>query len=286
MERVQIMAVNNLHSYLNPPVVETLLGLQFEPLPEFKNVHLGVFWATLGPEWAKVSDAPASPPELERFGEDQMLGPFGAMKFGMFQVFGAPPMRIRMESIDGDRAVQIQNGRIFFNWVKGKTGSYPQYDSLKPAFRELFDKFCQFVKDWKLGELVLNQWEVTYVNHLPKGTVWNSPADWSALFSPIAQLSPDSEFLELESFGGERHYIIPPNKGRLHVQLRHTRTDTGPTGTEVIILKLTARGPITPEENRSPTAFDSGLNLGHDVVRKSFERLTSEGARNHWKGHP
>ena len=51
-------------------------------------------------------------------------------------------------------------------------------DTLGLKFDALFEKFRTFVREMRLGDLRLNQWEVTYVNHLPKGTVWNSPADW------------------------------------------------------------------------------------------------------------
>jgi uncharacterized protein (TIGR04255 family) len=285
MELVRTMTESEAPTYKNPPVIETLLGLQFEILPGLKNAHLGAFWATLGPEWTKVSDMPASPPEFERFGDDQILGQLGAIRFSMVQLDGAPPMRVRAEKIDGDQMTQVQNGRIFFNWKKAGTAAYPHYAARKLAFCEIFEKFQQFVKGSGLGDLILNQWEITYVNHLPKGSVWNTPSDWSELFSPIAQLSPELGFVDLESFGGERHYIIPPKRGRLHVQLQHARTPKGKetNAQEVLILKLTARGPMTPEQGRDPFAFGGGLDLGHDVIRKSFEHLTSQAARDYWR---
>jgi len=46
---------HSLPDYVNPPVVETILGVQFERLPAFKNAHLGAFWKTLDTrEWADV----------------------------------------------------------------------------------------------------------------------------------------------------------------------------------------------------------------------------------------
>jgi hypothetical protein len=33
--------------YERPPVVETVLGVQFDPLPDLCNAHLGAFWGTL-----------------------------------------------------------------------------------------------------------------------------------------------------------------------------------------------------------------------------------------------
>jgi len=270
------------HAYANPPIVETALGLQFDILPKLKNAHLGAFWETLRSEWPKVSDAPALPQEFERFGDDQIWGPLGALKLSLLQD-QAVPMRVRAETADGDKMVQVQNGRIFYNWIKSKAGAYPHYFNRKPAFQTVWEAFNGFVKERDLGEPVLNQWEMTYLNHLPQGTVWNSPSDWSGLFTPIAQLSTDMGFVELESFGGERHYIIPPKRGRLHVQLQHGKTAIGPDGKELIILKLTARGPITVEDQQRVFDVDGPLDLGHDIIREGFERLTSDAARDYWR---
>ena len=59
-----------LADYENPPVVESVLGVQFERLRGFKNAHLGAFWTTLDKkEWPVVADAPPLPPQFERFTE-------------------------------------------------------------------------------------------------------------------------------------------------------------------------------------------------------------------------
>lgn len=57
-----------LPSYANPPVVETVLGVQFERLSGFKNGHLGAYWKSLPTgQWATVDDAPPLEPQFERF---------------------------------------------------------------------------------------------------------------------------------------------------------------------------------------------------------------------------
>ena len=54
--------------YVDPPVVETILGVQFDPLASWRNAHLGVFWKTLNTDdWPNVSDAPPLQPQFERF---------------------------------------------------------------------------------------------------------------------------------------------------------------------------------------------------------------------------
>lgn len=51
------MDEQNLPSFERPPVIETMLGVQFQPLPALRSAHLGAFWKTLGEEWPVVLDA-------------------------------------------------------------------------------------------------------------------------------------------------------------------------------------------------------------------------------------
>jgi uncharacterized protein (TIGR04255 family) len=53
--------------YKNPPVVETVLSVQFNPLPNFGAGQLGAYWNELGAEWPNVTEAPGVEPEYERF---------------------------------------------------------------------------------------------------------------------------------------------------------------------------------------------------------------------------
>lgn len=76
--------------YENPPVVETILGMQFDRLPALKNAYLGVFWKTLGQdEWPDVSDAPALEMQFERFTEAAQWPQVG-FQWGVMQEIPAP----------------------------------------------------------------------------------------------------------------------------------------------------------------------------------------------------
>ena len=55
-------------------------------------------------------------------------------------------------------------------------------------------------------------------------------------------------------------------------------TDKDPQ--EVLVLRLTARGPVV-----SPSDVEKGLNLGHRVIVESFDSLISQKARTYWKRH-
>lgn len=263
-----------LPDYANPPVVETILGVQFERLPGFKNAHLGAFWKTLDPlEWPTVSDAPPLPPVFERFTE-----PARWVKALQIQLSQIPASRLQIKNRPGDRMIQVQNERLHFNWLGDSGGNYPHYEAVREGFVEALARFTDFIAQANVGGFQPHQWEVTYLNHIPKGTVWNTPDDLS-FFLPLAKVPTLPGLVQGESFGGEWHFVIAPKRGRLHVECRHgLKTDADEQ--EMIVLTLTARGPIA--ESGDPAAILDGLDLGHDVIVRSFASLMSKPANDNW----
>lgn len=167
--------------------------------------------------------------------------------------------------------VQVQDSRFIYNWRKRKE-EYPTYKRLLPEFQEHLEHFEEFIKAAGLGQLKLNQWEVVYVNHIPRGDLWNSLREWPVVF-PGFYLPADSQ--EMESFNGAWQLILDDNLGRLHTEIRHSKTEED---IEVIRLQLTARGGITEEQS-----LDKGFELGHETIVNAFTRITSDTAHKHWK---
>jgi uncharacterized protein (TIGR04255 family) len=144
-----------LPDYEAPPVVETILGVQFEPLPGLKNAYLGGFWKTLDTaEWPTVSDAPPLPPQFERFTETFQWAP------GIeFQLIQNPPGRLQISNRDGDRMIQLQNGRLHLNWLGEPGRKYPRYEKVREDFVWALQRFSGFLAAEKLGDFRPNQWE-------------------------------------------------------------------------------------------------------------------------------
>ena len=212
------MSSVNLPKFENPPVIETVLGIQFDTLPNFTIAHLGAFWQRLGPDkWPHVNDAPSLDTQSERFGEENR----GRIASMMFKLSRSIEVRLQIRNNDKTRMIQVQNGRLHYNWL-GHTGDqYPNYEKVKPEFDRVWDDFQGFLSEYNLGNIHLNQWEVTYVNHIPQGTIWNDPQDWIDIFPLLTTLPTKTTEVKLESFGGEWHFEIEPNRGRLHVNISH-----------------------------------------------------------------
>ena len=261
--------------YDSPPVVETILGVQFERLPDFKNAHLGAFWKTLDTkEWSVVSDAPRLQPQFERFTESARWA--RGAQFSLSQDLSS---RLQVRNNDGNRMIQVQNDRIHFNWLGHAGGKYPRYEKVREGFVWALQRLIEFVAQEKLGDFRPNQWEVTYLNHIPKGTVWNTPDDWG-FFRPLGMTPTVEGLVQNESFSGTWHLVIPEQRGRLHVQWQHGMKSEADEQ-EMIVLTLTARGPVG-EDADAVKAILNGSDLGHETIVRSFATFMDKAANDYW----
>jgi len=261
-----------LPKFDRPPVVETVLGMQFAQLADYSAAHAGWFWKThLAPRFDTAKEASRLPDMFERFGDEMRW----AIPGGLLLRPGHEPDRVQIFSTSGDRMVQIQDSRFIYNWRK-RDGGYPSYDKLLPEFLAGMKDFEEFAKEAKLGALQRNQWEVTYVNQLLRGDLWQSPLDWPRII-PGFYSPPAFARLAFEGFNSEWHFVLVGNRGRLHVAAHHGRVSTD--GPEVLALTLTARGPVDSEKGND---LVSGLDIGHEAIVRTFAAMTSAEAHKHW----
>lgn len=258
-----------LPDYERPPVVETVMGVQFAALPGFSVAHMGAFWESLGrDEWPVAMQERPIPASYERFSDGAEFG-----RRLNLELTDAPACRVQMVHSDKSRMVQVQNGRLHVNWIGLSGGDYPRYAAVRDEFEDKLDRFEAFIEQDELGVLDIDQWEVTYVNHIRQGDLWTSPADWD-FFTPLRGVPSIDGVIEGESFQGEWHFVIPGQKGRLHVQWSHTRSATD--GTPLVRLVLTARGAVNDE----PPLV--GIDLGRETIVRAFRELMSDDANRFW----
>lgn len=259
--------------YENPPVVETVLSVQFNPLRDFGAARLGAYWKSLGSDWPHVSEVPAVEPVFEQFESSKVWEP-GA--FGL-KLSRKIDLRMQIRNKARNRMIQVQNGKFFYNWLGTPGTEYPSYDSVRPEFDEHWEKFRGFViSECREDSVRPNQWEVLYVNHMPRGTVWNELSDLSQVLTFLRQ--PNFADLELnpDGIGGEWRFEIGSKKGRLYLRLG-TKTKKEDE-TPCIVMTLIARGPIGDEVS----SLHEGLELGHKTITDAFDRLTSNDAQQIW----
>lgn len=156
--------------FAHPPVVETILGLQFEPLLKFRSHHFGWFWSESlkASGWEPVGDDRPLPKYTERFGDAQLRLSTAA------PVSGVPSLRMKLRHPERSLVLQIQPDKLYLTW--GRSGpETPSYSDIRPVLDELIRYFEGFAADSGLGKVVPNLWEVCYINRIPRGELWNEP---------------------------------------------------------------------------------------------------------------
>jgi hypothetical protein len=260
----------------NPPVVERVIGLQFNELPFYTNAHAGWFWKTyLDSEWSVISEAPSIQNQIERFGDKKI----GVSKSQLQIATNPRPERHRIVRESDDRMIQIQNSRFHLNWKRKDGQDYPDFEALYDEFMGYFKVFSEFVKSAdKDVELIPNQWEITYINHIPKGDLWESISDWFNVFPGLSIPILKSHQKNLDTLNTQWSITLNDNIGRLHVKLNHAIAPKRDNNEEIILLDLTARGPISKEAD-----FDKIYQLGHDAIVTTFTEITSDYAHKTWR---
>ena len=264
-----------------PPVIETALSVQFNPLPGYTSAHGGWFWREyleklgdgLSAQWPKAAEAPRIPDQFEKFGkEDVWTAPAIRLQQGA-------PTRMQFIRSDGERMVQIQDSRFVLNWKK-TSALYPSYDSLLPEFRDLLNAFKAFASEAGFGKLAYNQWELAYVDELKKGELWGSIRDLGKIFPGlsmpnvgVSQVPPSGD----ETMSADWRFSLPNQRGRLLITVRLVRIQ--PSFEEAVHLTMTTRGRVTETET-----WEQGMNLGHGVLEETFLAITSAEAQEHWRG--
>jgi uncharacterized protein (TIGR04255 family) len=264
----------HLPDFDNPPIVETVLSVQFETLPLIQTAHLGLLWNEYRPAFPRTEERPPLDPVIERFNES----PSSRVGFKI-QAFDNPPIpRLWFMNAQGNEMIQVQNDRFVKNWRKeGDREQYPHYnDTIRPNFDRDYRVFVAFLRENQLGSPRVNQCEITYVNHILAGEGWQHFGELEKIFTfwRSPDLTPPGSAEDLRVHA---RFPIPDEAGepigRLHVDLQPAvrTSDNRP----MYVLHLTARGQVGADLE----FFD----LGRDWIVQTFKRLTKNSMHDIWR---
>lgn len=258
----------------SPPVMELVLGVQFSPIVSFTSGHAGWFWKKhLSDDWTGGADAPQIGDQFERFDTPKRSSQ-PALMLRLEPTAMCP--RFQVTSATDDRMIQVQPTRFHFNWRR-REHSYPSYGTVVSEFEIHFAAFRRFADEAGFGPLLLNQWEITYLDRVPQGDLWQTPADWHRVFPGLFAPLPSLDGVTSEHFGGEWVFEIIPKFGRLHVSARHVHDDDG----IALLIETTARGPLG--RTAGPAELRVGLDTGHRIAVDTFFQFASQEAIRTWE---
>jgi uncharacterized protein (TIGR04255 family) len=269
--------------FQKPPVVETVLSVQFDRLGEFRTVHFGLLWEMLRDKFPITDELPPLPAIREAPGKRLKLSLEHAPQWGLIPQEPLPRVLYRKRETDiGPQCrevIQIQNDRFIHNWARASAGTqeYPTYRVNRAQFLAAFQQFSQFVSTQKIGEIRPNTLEVTYINRIPL-----TPGGVEELvrrtFPALALQRSDPFLPQVESVVVDQSFPIASARGHLHVKISAPvvlRSDE-----EVIDFRLTALvAPIDVSGN----SLEEALDLAHTWVVNGFRSMTSPEMHAQWE---
>lgn len=273
----------DLPEFDNPPVTEVVLSVQFSELRGYRTVHAGLLWERCFREsYPNFSEHPPLDPVFETFGPRDV----GRPSVKLLQVPGPPLPRLWFLNNVGSELVQVQSDRFIHNWRKiGQGAEYPRYEAISVKFFDELKKIEDFFGQEKIGEVEVNQCEVTYVNYitLEDVDIRNMPERALRLLSAVSNDDSDPGAV-VPSFEDARIFARYVMQGEDGSQIGRLTVTAQPAllenETPVLRLDLTARGaPTTPDSVSVSKFFD----LGRQTIVRAFTALTTAEMHALWK---
>ncbi len=252
--------LNRLPSYKNPPVNEVVCGVRFRPTDRLRIPHIGLLWDKFRADYPILQHAP---PISSTKGE--MLVDKGT---------GLPLPRVWFINTSDDQLIQFQNDRFYFNWRKRKS-DYPRYNHVISNFDTVLKAIEDLFREFDLGEPEPIEYELSYINHIPKGIGWETIDDLTEIFSDFIWNKPTSRFLpNPEEVSWDAKFSFPEQKSHLIVSLKNAiRTkDELP----ILIFELKANG------NDSDDTVRNWFDLAHEWIVRGFTDLTTDKLQKIW----
>ncbi len=265
--------MNPLPSFRKPPVTEVAIAAQFGEIRGLTGPHMGLLWERYRGSFPKLEVHPALGPRFERSGPAPGTGPSVKLE-------RVPAPRTWFIGSNEAHLVQIQQDRFVFNWRRIPGEDYPRYQHVRASFQKNFGIFQEFVAVEKLGKLRLNQWELTYVNHIPAGDGWQRHGELGAVIPSLVRTLKGAFLPEPEDIGLQARYRIPDGEGAVSRLYVVASPGFDPSGRPILGLTLTARGGL---DQGAAGSLLSRLDVGREWIVRGFAEVTSKTMHRHWE---
>jgi len=226
---------------------------------------------------ARFSEQPPVNPVFETFGKTSRP------QQASIEILPSPPLpRLWFLNEDESQLIQFQADRFVHNWRK-TTGSaeYPRYEVIKERFLEEIQVVLDLLRKEKLGEIHLNQCEITYVNHIMSLQGEDLPSNlglvlrlWNDMDLPVA-------LGEMEDSNLRARFVITSETGE---KVGRLSVSAVPglivDNTPAIVLTLTARGR---PDNSSLEAASEFFDIGRERIVRTFTALTTDMMHKRWE---
>ena len=257
-----------LPTFQNPPVDETVVGVQFVPLA-ITVPHFGLYWESIKDRYPTFeTQLPiVTPPEMQSEQPN-------------FE-FVQDPNFVRCWFSDERKnfLLQLQRDRFLTNWRKiDASDVYPRYEAaVRPRFVQELENLSKFLATFSLGELKPLKVEATYINNIDNGEGWEAVKDLNRYFP--AWCPPPSRFLPSATLADiGLNYDMPGPEGKLAAKLQPVMRVTE-TKRKFLQLKLTATCKVSGSDLGS---ILEAVDMCREWVVNGFAELTGPELQKIW----
>ncbi len=259
-------AQKNELNFARPPVDEVVLSVLFQSLDGLLAPHLGQIWQEFREDgFVSIEEQSPVSPIVEEF-PSRIHEP-------QLQLRRAPDLaRIWFTHEDKSQILQVQRDRFTFNWRKTDPNQqYPGFTSICEKFESFYNRFCQIIKDMKIGEVTPLQYELTYIDQLKQGDGWDRLDEIGEIYNMFVDCQQSESFwLGAESLILSTSFTLEDLHGRLHLTIRN-RVKM-PEESQTLQTDFTMRGF---PENANYTMID-WFKAAREQIREKFVSLFTE----------
>lgn len=259
-------------NFEDPPVAESVIGVQFTPLSDMRITDFGLFWQKVQERFPEVQERDRLVPVFEH--KEQVIPQKG---WRLSHVFELPRVWFLGELKKGGRHfVQLQPDRFLYNWSAGlEKSTYPSFETNRGAFFEYFTIWQEYVSECGWGGMEIDQSELTYVNHIE--------LDAGMDLTEMA-VKTFTVFENTAAVPGKRDRFtfnvsswLDSLNGRIHASIQPAQSLK--TKKVIMDFRLTARGA---PESSSPDDLEEWFKQAHTVATDCFKSLTTEEMHGRW----
>jgi uncharacterized protein (TIGR04255 family) len=247
------------------------VGVQFQA-PALTPVHLGLYYQRVKARFPIATVQPPLPPVFETFGPPSL---------GLSFVAPFQP-RMWFGSEDGSSLIQLQSGRLFFNWRVGlQQNPYPHFEAVQAEFMKALDELEALATSEGLGDVGVNQCELVYVNPLPVLATGVPLSEPERIFRIWSDVRSDEWREPLEDVSFNIRYRFNDKDGQPFGRLTAALSSGwAQDGAPALHLELTARGQPTGSGREGITAF---YERAHQAIVRCFAALTTPEMHERWE---
>ena len=252
--------------YENPPIDEIVCGILFDSITELRAGHLGILWQKFRSDFPGIED-------------QNLLDPVSEKDWSNRVIFPLP--RVWFVHKDENELIQVQFNRFVHNWRKRRPDDkYPGYETVITNFEKYLSCFQEFLAEEKLGDLVPNRYEITYIDHILENEGWETISDLEKVFPNFISLKNQNMLsTDIREINAQMVFGLPNDFGQLQLSIRNARRISDDRHLLRIEFTALSNQPYKPMRGWFDLAheaiFNLFSNLISDEIQKQFWRRKS-----------